>query len=125
MNMRSAAILAIALIAAATWFWPAAGSHEIAPPPKPIVADGPVSVDALPPSRRQHPLPVLPSFTVVPGRDEVIAARGEAEGSSLVLDATVDRATVFAAPAGVALPRARLGNPFYDFRRGLRGFPAQ
>jgi hypothetical protein len=125
MNFRSAAILAIALIAAATRFWPAAGSREIAAPPAPIVAGGHASVDAVPPSRRQHPLHVLPSFTVVPGRDEVIAARGEADASSPVLDAAVDRAALFAAPVGVALPRARLGNPFYDFRRGHRGFPAQ
>ena len=126
MSTRSAAILAIALIAAATRFWPAAESHAIAAPPAPIIADGEASVDAAPPSRRQYPLRVLPSFTVVPGRAEVIAARGDvAAGSSPVLDAAVDRAAVFAAPVGVALPRARLGNPFYDFRSGHRGFPAQ
>jgi hypothetical protein len=89
--------------------------------PTAVDAIAPVAVLAAP---RTAALRVMPSLTVVPSAEERLAAAAldaPATGTSVMLEAAVDQAKVaIAAPVSAALPRARLGNPFYDFGRTRR-----
>lgn len=70
------------------------------------------------PVQRRVPLKVLPAMTVVPSREDRLAALGAGDDDSLMLEAAVDHATAaITRPVASTLPRARLGNPFYDFAR--------
>jgi hypothetical protein len=77
---------------------------------------------------RTRALRVLPTLTVTPSADEMLAARGldtTPGQASVMLEAAVDQAAVaIARPVTAALPRARLGNPFYDFGRTRRAATA-
>jgi hypothetical protein len=70
----------------------------------------------------------MPTLTVVPSVDDRLAAAAldaSPVQASVMLDAAVDQAKVaIAAPVSAALPRARLGNPFYDFGRTRRAATA-
>lgn len=85
--------------------------------PAPVVVEAGADAD-LAPAPRRHPIKVLDTVTVVPSREERLAALGATDDESLMLGAAVDRAAVvIARPVGATLPRAQLGNPFYDFAR--------
>jgi hypothetical protein len=109
-------IVALAVVAFGTGLSGPAATPANAAAPATVVVDTETDAD-LAPAPRRHPLKVLATVTVVPSREERLAAMGETAGDSLMLGAAVDRAVVMARPVGATLPRAQLGNPFYDFAR--------
>jgi hypothetical protein len=121
MKTRIALILGIALavIGLGAGLDPVTGERAATAPATAMVVEVAPEVDLAPPARRET-LKVLPTVTVVPSRAERLAALGEPQDGSVMLDAAVDRAAALARPVGAALPRAALGNPFYDFGRTRR-----
>jgi hypothetical protein len=119
-------ICALAVIALGSGLGPVNRDSPTTPAaPLAIVAPETAAVDAPDQAPRRHALKVLPTVTVVPEPADLAAldATEDARGS-VVLGAAVDQATqALARPIGGSLPRARLGNPFYDFGR-TRGTPA-
>ncbi len=72
-----------------------------------------------PASKRYLPMKVMPTVTVVASSADLDRA-DESSGfeRSVMLDAVVDSAgDALVQPLRASLPRARLGNPFYDFGR--------
>lgn len=70
-------------------------------------------------SKRYLPMKVMPTVTVVASSADLDRA-DESSGfeRSVMLDAVVDSAgDALVQPLRASLPRARLGNPFYDFGR--------
>jgi hypothetical protein len=86
-----------------------------------VDASAPLAVLAAP---RTQALRVMPTMTVVPSAEERLAAAAldaPPVQASVMLEAAVDQAKVaITAPVSAALPRVRLGNPFYDFGRTRR-----
>jgi hypothetical protein len=119
MKTRIALIPAVALAVLAL----GAGLSGPAAAPPSVGAPAATMLQATPEADHSQPvrrsvLKVLPTVTVVPSREERLAALGADEEPSLMFDVAVDRAAVaIARPVGAALPRAQLGNPFYDFAR--------
>jgi hypothetical protein len=116
--------IAVAVVGLGAGLGPVAGDRAAAAPAPAMVVEIAPDVDSAPVARREA-LKVLPTVTVVPSREELLAARGEAHDGSVVLDAAVDRAAALARPVSAALPRARLGNPFYDFGRTRRALATE
>lgn len=116
--------IAVAVVGLGAGLGPVAGERAAAAPAASMVVEIAPDVEVAPAPRRVA-LKVLPTVTVVPSREELLAARGEAPEGSVVLDAAVDRAAALARPVSAALPRARLGNPFYDFGRTRRAMATE
>jgi hypothetical protein len=74
-----------------------------------------------PASKRYLPMKVMPTITVVASSADLDLDRAEQSAGferSVMLDAAVDSAgDALVQPLRASLPRARLGNPFYDFGR--------
>jgi hypothetical protein len=117
MNLRIALVPLFALVVVGLGTGLGRSTAEAGTPaPAPRIEAAPDADVA--PARRQVPLKVLPTVTVVPSREEQLAALGARDDDSLMLGTAVDQAAaVIASPVASTLPRARLGNPFYDFAR--------
>ena len=116
--------IVLAVVGLGAGLGPVVADRPAAAPAPAMVVEIAPDVESTPVARRE-PMKVLPAFTVVPSREELRAARGEAGDDSVVLDAAVDRAAALARPVSAALPRARLGNPFYDFGRTRRAIATE
>jgi hypothetical protein len=102
--------------------------HRAAAHPGAASAVSATAADEIPvaAAARSRVLPVLPTVTVVASRAEIAALDAPVDGrGSVMIDAAVDQAaSVIARPINASLPRARLGNPFYDFAHGRRSTAA-